>query len=175
MRGIDELSEKILTLIELLGEMGGLEISAEITPVQSFSGSDSPRLAIRLSGRDTEILTANNGQVLDAIEVLASDMLGLTDAERERLQFDAGTFLADQRSRLRHVARTAVSQVKFTGAPHVFPPMNLRDRRLLEHALQPSGLHFESLGQQTTRWLILYPQEFAARPESSEPQHSRSN
>ena len=175
MREVHELSEKILALVGLIAEMGSLEIRAEIRTLETSSPSGKGKLAVRLSGRDTELLTANNGQVLGAIEILAADMLGLPDSERESLQFDAGNFLDDQKTRLRHVARTAVNQVKFTGAPHVFPPMNLRDRLLLEHALSPSGLHFEALGQQTTRWVILYPQELSARPESSEPRRSTSN
>ena len=173
MRDIAGFSGKILSLVELLAEMGQLEIRAEVRQLRGSSGETG--LAVDLSGRDTAILTADNGRVLDAIESLAMDMLGLSDAERERVHFDAGNFLSDQTAKLRLIARSAIDQVEFTGTPHVFPPMSLRDRRLLEPTLLSSGLSFETLGQHSARWVILFPKESTGPMESSEALYSSRN
>jgi predicted RNA-binding protein Jag len=175
MRNRQELGRKIVELVELLSEMGELEIRAEIGFDEGLPGFDEPRLLVHLTGRDTPLLTANNGRVLDAIESLSLDMLGLFGAERECIRFDAGNFLADQRVRLRQIARLAIKHVEYTGTPHVFAPMSPRDRRLLGDALHPSGLNYETLGQHTAQWVILFPKEMTGPSESPEAQHSGLN
>ena len=175
MRNLQEFSKRIAELVQLLSEMGELEITAEISFDEGSPGLDEPRVLVQLTGPDTPILTADNGRVLDAIESLSLDMLGLTGAEREKIQFDAGSFLADQRVRLRQIARMAIRHVEYTGTPHVFPPMSLRERRLLEAALLPSGLSYETLGQQSERWVILYPKEVTSQRETPEARQSSHN
>jgi predicted RNA-binding protein Jag len=172
MRKLQELSRKIAELVQLLSEMGELEIRAEISFDEGLPGVDEPRVLVHLTGRDTPILTADNGRVLDAIESLSLDMLGLSGAERESIRFDAGNFLAEQRVRLRQIARMAIKHVEFTGTPHVFAPMSVRDRRLLGDALLPSGLSYETLGQHTAQWVILFPKEMTAQREGPEARHS---
>lgn len=159
MRSVQDYTERLASLIRLLSEAGSLEISASIRPVDAKPGSDEACLLIHFTGRDTPLLTAENGRVLEAIEILATEILGLSDAERQAIKFDAGDFLAEQEARLRKIAESAIGQVRFTGTPHVFPPMCSRDRRVLEHALITSGLYFETMGQQTTRWVVLFPKE----------------
>jgi predicted RNA-binding protein Jag len=175
MRDRQEFSKRIAELVQLLSEMGGLEITAEISFDAGVPGVNDPRVLVHLSGRDTPLLTADNGRVLEAIETVALDMLGLPGAERENIRFDAGNFLADQRVRLRQIATTAISQVQFSGTPHVFPPMSPRDRRLLRDALIPSGLCHETLGQHSAQRVVLFPKEMAGQMKSAESQHSDRN
>lgn len=175
MRNLQEFSKRIAELVQLLSEMGELEITAEISFDQDLPGFNEPRILVHLTGRDTPILTANNGRVLDAIETLSLDMLGLSGAERENIRFDAGNFLADQRVRLRQIARMAIRHVEYSGTPHVFPPMSSRERKLLGDALLPSGLSYETLGQHSAQWVILFPKEITARMEIPETQHSTLN
>jgi predicted RNA-binding protein Jag len=175
MRNLQELSKKIAELVQLLSEMGGLEIRAEVSHEEGVPGISGPQVLVRFTGRDTPILTADNGRVLDAIETVSLDMLALPDAVRENIRFDAENFLADQTIRLRKVAHMAISQVESSGTPHVFPPMSPRDRKLLGDALLPSGLSYETLGQSSAQWVILFPKETTAQRASPEAQQSRHN
>lgn len=159
MRDVRNFGEKLATLVELLNEMGTLEIRASIRLTHARPGSDQARLLIHFTGRDTPVLTADNGQVLDAIEVLATEILGLSGTERDAIEFDAGEFLAEQEEKLRRAADLAVGRVRFTGSPFIFPPMSSRDRRLLVRALVTSGLYFETLGGEMTRWVVLFPKD----------------
>ena len=175
MRNLQEFSKRIAELIQLLSELGELKITAEIRLDEGLPGFNEPRVLVHLSGPDTPILTADNGRVLDAIETLSLDMLGLSGTERETVRFDAGNFLAEQRARLRQIARMAIKHVEYSGTPHVFPPMGYRDRQLLSDALLPSGLSYETLGQHSAQWVILFPKEMTAQREPSETQHSSRN
>jgi predicted RNA-binding protein Jag len=175
MRNIQEVSKRIVELVQLLSEMGELEITAEISIEEGHPGLNEQRVLVHLTGRDTPILTADNGRVLEAIESLSLDMVGLSGAEREKIRFDAGNFLAEQRVRLRQIARLAIKHVEFSGTPHVFPPMSLRDRKLLGDALHPSGLNYETLGQHSAQWVILFPKEMTEQMSSPEAQHSSFN
>jgi predicted RNA-binding protein Jag len=109
MRNLQELSKKIAALVQLLSEMGGLEIRAEVSHDEGVPGISGPQVLVRFTGRDTPILIADNGRVLDAIETVSLDMLNLPDAVRENIRFDAENFLADQTIRLRrsHTWRSA--------------------------------------------------------------------
>jgi spoIIIJ-associated protein len=175
MRNRQEISKRIAELVQLLSEMGELEIRAEISFDEGPPGSNEPRMLVYLTGRDTPILIANNGRVLEAIESLSLDMLGLSGTEREKIRFDAGNFLAEQRLRLRQIARMAIRHVEFSGSPHVFPPMSARDRKLLGDALHPSGLSYETLGQQSAQWVVLFPKELTGPMGNSEARYSSHN
>jgi spoIIIJ-associated protein len=175
MRDAKDSSERLATLVELLSGMGTFEIQASIRHVDAKPGSDEARLVIHFTGKDTSLLTADNGRVLDAIEDLASEILGLSEAERSAVRFDAGDFLAEQQMKLRRVAASAIGRVRFTGTPYVFPPMSSRDRRFLEHALIASGLYFETLGQQTRRWVVLYPKDIHSAMDGAVSRYPSDN
>lgn len=158
MRNVQDCTERLAVLVNLLRKTN-LEIRAEISHTDAKPGSDEARLLIHFSGRDTQLLTENSGQLLDAIETLAVEMLGLSGAESESVRFDAGDYLSEQASRMKQVATTAIGQVRSTGTPHVFPPMRSRDLRLLEKALLSADMYFETVGAQSSRRVVLFPKD----------------
>jgi spoIIIJ-associated protein len=119
---------------------------------------DFPRaLYIEFSGPDTPILTANNGELLNALEHIAAKVLRLEPEEHDRVQFDADRFKANRDAQMRASAEAAVERVRLSGRPHPFPPMNSRERRMLHLILSESGLPTASSGEGPGRFVVLYP------------------
>jgi spoIIIJ-associated protein len=127
-------------------------------PADISSDASSPRaLYIEFSGPDTPILTANNGELLNALEHIAAKVLRLEPDEHDRVQFDADHFKANRDRQMRASAEAAVERVRLSGRPHPFPPMNSRERRMLHLILSESGLPTASSGEGPGRFVVLYP------------------
>ena len=117
-----------------------------------------PLLVVEFSGNDTPALLARNAELLLALEHIAAKTLRFEDEQHEWISFDAGGFKAARERRLHREAARAVEQVKTTGRPYAFPPMNSRERRLLHLALASSGLRTASEGEGAARRLVVFPQ-----------------
>jgi len=114
-------------------------------------------LYIEFTGPDTPVLTARNGDVLNALEHLAAKILRLEPEEHDRVSFDADNFKADRDREMRAAAAAAVERVQLTGRPHAFPAMSSRERRALHMVLKESGLATASSGEGPGRFVVLYP------------------
>ena len=120
--------------------------SAEISE-GSQSGSPPPAeakdglraLYVEFTGPDTPLLTARNGELLNALEHISTKMLRLEPEEHDRVSFDADQFKANRDRQMRESAATAIERVRATGRPHPFPPMTSRERRMLHMVLSESA------------------------------------
>jgi spoIIIJ-associated protein len=145
--------------------------SVDATPPDEES--NNPRtLYVEFSGPDTAALTARNGEVLNALEHIATKILRLEPESHDQVSFDADQFKADRDRRLRESAAAAVERVRETGRPHPFPAMSSRERRMLHLILSESGLPTASSGEGAGRFVVLYP-EGANTSADSAPQPSR--
>jgi spoIIIJ-associated protein len=117
----------------------------------------SRTLYVEFTGPDTSVLTAHNGEVLHALEHIATKILRLEPDSHDQVSFDADHFKANRDRRLRDSAAAAVEQVRSTGRPHPFPAMNSRERRMLHLILSESGLPTASSGEGAGRFVVLYP------------------
>jgi len=131
---------------------GAVDASAE-TSTKDPAGT----LYVEFSGPDTPVLTARNGELLHALEHLATKILRLEPEQFERLSFDADHFKANRDRAMRESAAEAMERVRSTGRPHPFPPMNSRERRMLHLILKDSGLPTASSGEGPGRFVVLYP------------------
>jgi len=143
----------------------GTEAEAE-TAAQA---GDPRRLSVEFMGPDTPVLTAHNGEVLNALEHIAVKMLGLEPEQHDQVSFDADHFKSNRDRQLRAAAEAAIAQVRTTGRPHPFPPMNSRERRMLHLILSESGLPTASSGEGAGRFVVLYPEG----ADTSEPMTPR--
>ncbi len=127
------------------------------TPAED-AGKDGPRaLYVEFTGPDTALLTARNGEVLNALEHIATKILRLEPEEHDLISFDADQFKAKRDRQMRASASAAVERVRTTGRPHAFPPMSSRERRMLHLLLSESGLPTASSGEGAGRYVVLYP------------------
>ena len=114
-------------------------------------------LCVEFTGPDTPLLTARNGELLNALEHIATKMLRLEPEEYDRILFDADQFKANRDRQIRESAAAAIERVRATGRPHAFPPMTSHERRKLHMVLSESGLPTASSGEGPGRFVVLYP------------------
>lgn len=136
--------------------------SAGSSPPTTSSTEPHPEITVELSGPDTPLLLARNGELLLAIEHIAAKILRLEPEEHDRISFDAEGYKATRNRELDLMAEMAIQKVRATGQPFSFSPMSSRERRILHLALAKSGLPTASSGVGPGRFVVLYP-------EGSEP------
>jgi spoIIIJ-associated protein len=120
-------------------------------------GAAVGNLYVEFSGPDTPLLTARNGELLNALEHVAAKILRLEPEEHDRVSFDADHFKSNRDRQLRESAAAAIERVRATGRPHPFPAMTSRERRTLHLILAESGLPTASSGEGPGRFVVVYP------------------
>lgn len=123
----------------------------------SAAGEGPRSLYVEFSGPDTPVLTGHNGEVLNALEHIATKILRLEPEEHDLVSFDADHFKANRDRQMRESAAAAIERVRATGRPHSFPAMTSRERRMLHLILSESGLPTASSGEGPARFVVLYP------------------
>ena len=141
----------------------------------SGEGAGPRTMVVEFSGPDTPVLTANNAELLNALEHIAAKILRLEPESHDQVLFDADHFKANRERTLRESAATAVQRVRETGQPHPFPAMSSRERRLLHLILRDSGLPTASSGEGAGRYVVLYPEgmDISERNFDRPPQRRR--
>ena len=130
----------------------------ESATVEEGAGKDGPRaLYVEFTGPDTALLTARNGELLNALEHIATKILRLEPEQQDLVVFDANQFKVNRDRQMHASATAAIERVRTTGRPHAFPPMNSRERRMLHMVLAESGLPTASSGEGPGRFVVLYP------------------
>lgn len=174
--------KKIADFLQILITKGGLEIESKILacngqvqPDPSLSSSTlpaevkplSPDIKVDLSGPDTPLLLARNGELLHAIEHIAAKVIGLEPEDHDRISFDSAGFKASRDRNLQLSAEAAIQKVRATGQPFAFPPMTSRERRMLHLMLMQSRLPTASSGEGPRRFVVLYPE--GRQPSEASP------
>jgi spoIIIJ-associated protein len=131
---------------------------SEATAPEECGGKLEPRaLFVEFTGPDTGLLIARNGELLNALEHIATKLLRLESDEHDRVSFDADQFKANRDRQMRASAAAAIERVRATAQPHAFPAMSSRERRMLHLLLSESGLPTASSGEGPGRFVVLYP------------------
>jgi spoIIIJ-associated protein len=149
----------------------GAPLLVSISPDLDDDTASAPDLKVELSGPDTPLLLARNGELLHAIEHVAAKILRLEPEDHDRISFDAEDFKATRDRNLQLTAEAAIQKVRTTGQPYAFPPMTSRERRMLHLVLSQSGLPTASSGEVPRRFVVLYPEghQPAATPQGNLP------
>jgi spoIIIJ-associated protein len=190
-----QAARKIEDFLRVLSKAGGLNLKSNILacngqvqpdssdpagalparPVQTPSSSDTePHITVELSGPDTSLLLARNGELLLAIEHIAAKILRLEPEDHDRISFDAEGFKATRNRELDLMAEMAIKKVRATGEPHSFSPMTSRERRILHLALAKSGLPTASSGTGPGRFVVLYPEGLEPAPSAAPSAEDRT-
>jgi spoIIIJ-associated protein len=159
--------------------------SAAALQSPSSSDTDSPidskidsqldsQISVELTGPDTPLLLARNGELLLAIEHIAAKILRLEPEEHDRVSFDADGFKATRNRELDLMAEMAIQKVRATGEPFSFSPMSSRERRILHLALAKSGLPTASSGTGPGRFVVLYPEGLGPAPAAAPSAEDRT-
>jgi spoIIIJ-associated protein len=100
-----------------------------------------------LSGPDAHFALAENGELLDALEILLFQIYGRELEREHRFIVDAEDFRKTRKAELQAMARFAADQVRKNGRPFTFGVLNSTERRIIHMALQTEDdLFTESVG-----------------------------
>ncbi len=109
---------------------------------------------LNLSGEDSHYALAENGELLDAFEVLLFQAFGRELDREHRIVVDAEGFRQTRKAELHAMARFAADQVRKNGRPFTFGVLNSTERRIIHVTLQKEeDLFTESVGDGRERRL----------------------
>jgi spoIIIJ-associated protein len=109
---------------------------------------------INLSGDDIPLLLSENGEMLDAFEVLLFQIYGRDFERTQRFICDADGFRQSRKAELQAMARFAAQTVRKNGRPFTFGQLNSTERRVIHLTLQTEeDLATESVGDGRDRRL----------------------
>ena len=133
--------------LQALFESSGLNLDVTV--------KESPtECLLDLSGADTELLQAEGGELLQALQHLVTQAYGRQLAEGQRLFCDVEGFRATREAELRAMANLAAERVRTSGVPFVFGEMNSNERRIIHLTLaEQEDIYTESIGDGAARKL----------------------
>lgn len=107
-----------------------------------------------LSGDDSHLALAENGELLDAFEVLLFQIMGRSLDRQHRFVVDADGFRQTRKAELHAMAKFAAGHVRKNGIPFTFGVLNSTERRIIHMSLQSEeDLITESVGDGRERRL----------------------
>ena len=135
---------------KILGEIvTGIGLNLEVTSEWTDEGC-----LLNLSGDDSHFALAENGELLDAFEVLLFQMMGRDLDRQHRFVVDAEGFRQTRKAELHAMAKFAAGHVRKNGIPFTFGVLNSTERRIIHMSLQQEeDLITESVGDGRERRL----------------------
>jgi spoIIIJ-associated protein len=158
---------KIDGFLQTTLDNGGFKVTYEIQD-QQLSGEEfeTPDVLVKFSGPDVDLLLSNRAELLLALEHVTMEHLRVPSEDHSRISFDANDYRLLRIEELRLSAVTVAENVKRTGTPFRFNPMNSRERRVIHLALRgETTLRSESSGSGPGRHVVVYPAGMASLPE----------
>lgn len=169
------LREKIEPLLTELLRLAGLRITFEVQDTTGVYDREfeNPDAVVNLTGPDADLLLENRAELLLAIEHVVLESIRLPLEDRGRLVFDCHEYRMMRVDELRLAAHAAADNVRRTGVPYKFNPMNSRERRVVHMALRgESGVRSESEGFGPHRHVVIqptHPAHSGNRPRAHRP------
>jgi len=163
-------ARKIEAFLKTVIQNGDFRLRYRITidpPVTDSRDWERPSILVDLSGSDSRLLLAHNGELLRAVELLAIESLDLKHDEHEKLIFDCMNHRSMRLEELRLAANVAAERVRETGRPYRFGAMSSRERRIVHLALRDfQDLRTESEGMGAERRVVVFPKDYKAAAPS---------
>ena len=131
--------ERLLDIADLDGDRASVGIV----------DSDDGRVPRRLVGSD--------GKVLDALQELTRLAVQAETGERSRLMLDIAGHRAQRRTEVLEIARSAIAEVRTTGAEQALDDMSAFERKIVHDEVAAAGLGSESEGVEPHRHIVVFP------------------
>src|SRR5829696_7259015 len=142
-----EVSQQAADFLKTVFDMTGLQLRVGVK--QGIAGE-----VLDIEGDDAELLQAQTGELLEALQHLLNQVFGRSLAGGERLVCDVNGFRATREAELQAMANLAANRVRQTGMPFTFEPMSANERRIIHLTLADSAdLSTESIGEGSERKL----------------------
>lgn len=152
------LDQTEAVISKLLHKMG---LEAQVNA--HFDESDKPdRRSIRVDvrGRDLSALIGRHAETLNALQYVASLMVGKEAQEFVQLSVDVEGFRARREKQLRQMAQRMADQAMKMGRRVAMEPMSAAERRIVHMELQGHpAVTTESTGEEPRRKVTIVPKE----------------
>jgi spoIIIJ-associated protein len=168
---IDSIRPKLEQFLRPVLAAGEFELSYELSEAQSpHPDVENPEVTVKFSGVDVDLLLANRGELLLALEHLAMEAIRIPAEDHSLISFDANDYRLLRIEELRMSAMAAAEKVKRTHTPFFFNPMTSRERRIIHLALrEEKELRSESLGMGPNRAVVVVPADMPTPPAPPPP------
>jgi spoIIIJ-associated protein len=144
---MQETCEQAGKFLESLFEKSGLELRVSLEETTN-------ECVLDIDGPDAELLQAEGGELLEALQHLVNQAYGRLLPRGWRLICDVHSFRATREAELRAMAQHAAQRVRSTGMAFMFGPMSANERRIIHLTLADAGdLFTESVGEGAERKL----------------------
>jgi spoIIIJ-associated protein len=152
-----EVSQQAADFLKDVFDMTGLQLRVGVK--QGIAGE-----VLDIEGKDAELLQAQTGELLEALQHLINQVFGRSLAGGARLVCDVNGFRATREAELQAMANHAANRVRQTGMPFTFEPMSANERRIIHLTLAESeDLYTESIGEGADRKLKIGPKSSARK------------
>lgn len=152
-----EVSQQAADFLKNVFEMTGLQLRVGVK--QGIAGE-----VLDIEGNDADLLQAQTGELLEALQHLVNQVFGRNLAGGARLVCDVNGFRATREAELQAMANHAANRVRQTGMAFTFEPMNANERRIIHLTLADSeDLFTESIGEGADRKLRIGPKSSARK------------
>jgi spoIIIJ-associated protein len=142
-----EVSQQAAQYLEQVFEATGLQLRVAVK--QGVGGE-----VLDIEGKDAELLQAQTGELLEALQHIINQVFGRSLTGTARLVCDVNGFRATREAELQAMANLAANRVRQTGLPFTFEPMSANERRIIHLTLADSAdLATESIGEGSERKL----------------------
>jgi spoIIIJ-associated protein len=168
---VDSIKEKLDQFLKPILSEASLALDYEFTQAPSpHPEVENPDVTVQFSGADVDLLLANRGDLLLALEHLTMEALHIPPEDHSLLCFDANDYRMLRIEELRMSALAAAEKVKRTGVPFHFNPMTSRERRIIHLALRDAKeLRSESVGVGPFRAVAIVPAGMPTPPAPPPP------
>lgn len=142
-----EVTQQAADFLEDVFEQTGLQLRVAVK--QGITGE-----VLDIEGQDAELLQAQTGELLEALQHLINQVFGRSLGPGQRLVCDVHGFRATREAELQAMANLAANRVRQTGMAFTFEPMSANERRIIHLTLAEStDLYTESIGEGSDRKL----------------------
>ena len=163
---VDTLRPKFEQVLQPWLQRAGFELSYDLhASANPHPEVENPEVTVTFAGPDVDLLLANRGELLLALEHLSMEALRLPPEDHSLISFDANDYRLLRMEELRMSALTAAEKVKRTHVPFHFNPMSSRERRVIHLALRgEKDLRSESVGFGPARAVVIVPADMPTPP-----------
>src|SRR5579884_3357037 len=132
----ETLKSQLEDFLKRLLAAARLDLQFEVRLGGPPTAEAAPELTAEFSGPDVDLLLQRGGELLEALEDVASRVLRIPQEDRDRITFDCMDYRSLRVEELRLTAETAAARVVSSGDPFHLNPMNSRERRIIHLALK---------------------------------------
>lgn len=141
------VTQQAASFLEELFDRTGLQLQVQVK--RGISGD-----ILDIEGKDAELLQAQTGELLEALQHLLNQVFGRGLTGPSRIVCDVHGFRATREAELQAMANLAARRVRETGIAFVFEPMTANERRIIHLTLaDKDDLFTESIGEGVERKL----------------------